>query len=48
MVDTIRKILEQVVAERLRKQFWGKYTLSTDQYGFQVGCSTIDTAEQLK
>ncbi len=48
MLDTVGKIFEQIIAERLRKHFRGKRALSADQYGFRVGCSTIDTARRLK
>ncbi len=48
MLDTVGKIFEQVIAERLRKHFRGKCALSADQYGFQAGCSTIDAARRLK
>ncbi len=44
MLDTIGKIFEQVVAERMRKHFQGKRALSADQYGFRAGCSTINAA----
>ncbi len=48
MLDTIGKIFEQVLAERLRKHFWGKHALSADQYVFRASCSTIDAAGKLK
>ncbi len=48
MLDTFGKIFEQVIAERLRKHFRGKYALSADQYGFRAGCSTINAARRLK
>ncbi len=48
MLDTIGKIFEQVIAERLRKHFWGKQILNADQYGVRAGCSTIDAAGKLK
>ncbi len=48
MLDTVGKIFEQVLAERLRKHFRGKRALSANQYGFRTGCSTIDAARKLK
>ncbi len=48
MLDTVGKIFEQVITERLRKHFRGKRALSANQYGFQTGCSTIDAARKLK
>ncbi len=34
MLDTIGKMFEQVIEERLRKNFRGKRVLSANQYGF--------------
>ncbi len=48
MLDTVRKIFEQVIAEWLRKHFRGKHNLSANQYGFRAGCSTIDAARKLQ
>ncbi len=48
MLDTVGKIFEQVITEWLRKHFRGKHAMSTDQYGFQAGCFTIDAARRLK
>ncbi len=48
MLNTVGKIFEQVIAERLRKHFRGKCALSANQYGFRTGCSTIYAARKLK
>ncbi len=47
MLDMIGKIFEQVVAEQLRKHFWGKCALRANQYGFRAGCSTINAARKI-
>ncbi len=47
MPDEIRKILEQVVSEWLRKHFQGTRAMSADQYEFQASCSTIDVDVKL-
>ncbi len=43
-----QKSFERVIAERLRKHFWGKCALRADQYGFRAGRSTIDLTGKLK
>ncbi len=48
ILDNIGKNFEHPVAEWLRKHFWKKCTLSTDQYGFQAGLSMIDAAWKVK
>ncbi len=48
MLNTIGKILKQVLAEWLRKHFRRKRALSTDQYGFRAACSMIGAAGKLK
>ncbi len=48
MPDLIGKIREQFIAKWLRKHFWGKHALSTDQYRFCAGCSMINAAGKLE
>ncbi len=48
MLDIVGKIFKRTIAEWLRKHFPEKRALSTDQYGFRAGHSTINVARNLR
>ena len=48
LLDTVGKIFERTIVDRLENHFRAKKTIASSQYGFRTGRSTVDAAIRLK